>query len=181
MCVICFVPKGHDLPSRSDLFAMHCANPHGMGFASKSLSYKGMDFNTFYNRLQYVPKDEDIIIHFRFATHGSINAANCHPFKRGRVWFAHNGILDIEPDGDKTDSQTAFDDIIYPAIRRYGIDSIEVRNIIYDIIGYSKFAFIGDDGRARLFGRYEKFKGCLCSNLNFIHRLRYTPRYSFAV
>ena len=41
---------------------MHKANPHGMGFASKSLHYKGMNFETFYNRLQFVPKNENIII-----------------------------------------------------------------------------------------------------------------------
>ena len=95
MCVLCVVKAGHNLPSREVLMAMHRANPHGMGFASKSLHYKGMSFERFYNRLQFVPKNESIIIHFRFATHGSVGIKNCHPFYSRRIWFAHNGILDI--------------------------------------------------------------------------------------
>lgn len=179
MCVLVIVKAGHNLPSREDLMAMHRANPHGMGFASKSLHYKGMNFDTFYNRLQFVPKDEAIIIHFRFATHGSIGAKNCHPFHRGRVWFAHNGILDIIPRGDMTDSETAFQDILYPVVREYGVNSLELAYTANEIIGYSKFAFLdAESGEIRTFGRFEEYNGYLCSNLNFV---RYTePRVRFA-
>ena len=156
MCVIVVVKAGHKLPSRSELLEMHCQNPHGMGFVSKSLNYRGMDFEKFYHRLQFVPKDEDVIIHFRYATHGSVCAANCHPFNQGSVWFAHNGILDIRPEGDMTDSETAFRKYIYPAIKTYGIDSDEVCMVIEDIIGSSRFALLGSDGKVRMFGNFTK-------------------------
>lgn len=179
MCVLCIVKAGHNLPSRKDLWAMHQANPHGMGFASKSLSYKGMSFERFYNRLQFVPKDENIIIHFRYATHGSIGVKNCHPFKKGNIWFAHNGILDINPHGDMTDSETAFRDILYPVAREYGIFSDELYATVDEVIGYSKFAFMDKEGDIVTFGDFKEYHDMLCSNLNFI---RYTmqPVYSNA-
>lgn len=177
MCVLVVIPAGHSLPSKSDLMAMHRANPHGMGFASKSLHYKGMDFNRFYNRLQYVPKDEAIIIHFRYATHGSVKMQNCHPFHKGGIWFAHNGILDITPRRDMTDSETAFRDILYPVAKRYGICSAELEYTVEEIIGWSKFAFLDKEGNVARFGDFRLYKGYWCSNLNFV-RYTQTPRLS---
>ena len=40
MCVLCIIKSGQPLPSKTDLWVMHLANPHGMGFASKSIHYK---------------------------------------------------------------------------------------------------------------------------------------------
>lgn len=158
--------------------AMHRANPHGMGFASKSVSYRGMSFEKFYNRLQFVPKDENIIIHFRYATHGSVCAQNCHPFKRGGIWFAHNGILDVKPREDMTDSETAFRDILYPVAKEYGIYSDELKYTVCDILGWSKFAFLDERGNVALFGDFQEYHGMLCSNLNFV---RYTGVPSFSL
>lgn len=173
MCVLTIVKAGHSLPSREMLWAMHKANPHGMGFASKSIHYKGMNFERFYNRLQFVPKDENIIIHFRYATHGSVCAKNCHPFKKGSIWFAHNGILDIKPEGDMTDSETAFRNILYPVAKEYGIYSQELYATVDDVIGCSKFAFLDSKGEVVMFGDFQDYNGLLCSNL---HWMRYLNR-----
>lgn len=179
MCVLVLCKAGHDLPSREDLLAMHKANPHGMGFASKSVYYKGMNFERFYNRLQFVPKDENIIIHFRYATHGSVCPKNCHPFKKGSVWFAHNGILSIEPEKDMTDSETAFRNILYPVIKDHGLHSDELRYTVEEILGWSKFAFLDKTGDVSLFGEFQEYHGMLCSNLNWV-RYTYKPTYSKA-
>lgn len=178
MCVLCVVKHGSPLPSRQDLLAMHRANPHGMGFVSKSLHYKGMNFEKFYNRLQFVPKDEAIIIHFRYATHGSVCAENCHPFRKGSMWFAHNGILDIKPRGNMTDSETAFQDILYPMAKEYGIFSDELAATVNEIIGYSKFAFMDKSGDIMMFGDFKKYHGYWCSNLNFVRYTDFMPRFS---
>ena len=180
MCVLVFVKAGNPLPSYKDLMAMHKANPHGMGFASKSVHYKGMNFVKFYTKLQFVPKDENIIIHFRYATHGSIGAKNCHPFKRGSMWFAHNGILDVTPQDDMTDSETAFRNILYPVAKKYGLNSNELRDSVEGIIGYSKFAFLDKEGNVTLFGRFQEYKGMLCSNLNWVHYTTTQHKYSRA-
>ena len=178
MCILLVVPAHAKLPSKSELMAMHRTNPHGMGFACKSMHYKGMNFERFYNRLQFVPENEDVIIHFRYATHGSIGVKNCHPFHKGGIWFAHNGILDIEPEGDMTDSETAFRNYIYPSIKEYGIDSQEVNWVIDEIIGYSKFALLGRDGKARRFGAFTEYHGRYYSNMRHLDYLSRYYRYA---
>lgn len=164
MCVIIYVPAGAKLPSYEELKAAHKNHPHGCGFACKSMHYKGMSFERFFERLQFTPLDEDLIIHFRYATHGSIGVKNCHPFKFKGMWFAHNGILSIKPREDMTDSETAFRDILAPAAIEYGLDSKEFAEIESEVRGHSKFAFIGKDGKGRLFGDFTMYNGRYYSN-----------------
>lgn len=180
MCVLIVKPAGVDIPSKEIIEAAHKANPHGCGLASPSVHYKGLNFKEFKKHLNAVSKYEPCIIHFRFATHGSICDKNCHPFKQDDTWFAHNGILDIEPEGDMTDSETAFKNIIYPTIEAHGIDSLEVEDAIDSVIGYSKFAILHDD-ELYLWGDFlDSDDGCFYSNLRFlpylndyIHNSRY--------
>ena len=80
MCVICVKPAGRALPTKAELKAMFVQNHDGCGFACKSFSYHSMDFEDFYESLCRVPKKEPCIIHFRWATHGSVGLGNCHPF-----------------------------------------------------------------------------------------------------
>lgn len=170
MCVICYIPKGVKTPSAKILRAMHEANPHGNGFCTPTLFAKGLNFDYFMQKISKRDINEPCIIHFRLATNGSIKRSNCHPFKQGNVYFAHNGILNVRAWGDMTDSETAFIKYLYPAIERYGIDSDDFRYIVQGIIGYSKFAFMQDDN-VRLFGDFVKWQDCYFSNLRFRHRL----------
>ncbi len=168
MCVIIFKRKGVPLPSRAILRACYAANPHGMGFISSSGKYyRGMNFDDLLFGLDRVRKEEECIIHFRIATHGSIRPENCHPFRSGSIWFAHNGILSVDPEGDMTDSETAFRNILVPVIDRYGIDSEEFDETVNSIIGTSRLAFMVN-GRAYLFGAYYYLNGCYYSNLRFL-------------
>lgn len=168
MCVICFIPKGVKTPSYTMLKAMHMANPHGMGFCTPTKFVKGLSFDYFVEQLRKRSVSEPCILHFRLATHGSIRKANCHPFRKNGVCFAHNGILGITPIGDKTDSETAFIRYLYPSVEHYGLYSRELADIVGDIIGSSKFAFM--QGRdVRLFGHFEEMDGCFYSNLRFTY------------
>lgn len=117
MCVICYIPKGVETPSYRVLRAMHNANPHGQGFCTPSQFSKGMNFDYFVEQLRKRSINEPCIMHFRWATHGSIKRANCHPFNINDVYFAHNGILSVRPMRDKTDSETAFIRYLYPLHR----------------------------------------------------------------
>jgi predicted glutamine amidotransferase len=117
------------------------------------------------------------MIHCRLATHGSICEANCHPFERDGVFFAHNGILNIEPIGDKTDSETAFVKYIYPVVKRYGLQSDETKNLVSSLIGSSKFCIFDTDNMTiRLFGAYEKMGGVYYSNTRFLYYIRQSKR-----
>ncbi len=50
-------------------------------------------FYSLYNHA-YNESDGDILIHFRYATHGTISVENTHPFKIGaNTTFIHNGML----------------------------------------------------------------------------------------
>lgn len=168
MCVIIAKPAGVALPAENILFAAHQANPHGCGFATPTKIYKSLNYARFRKALSKVNPLDPCIIHFRLATHGSIKAGNCHPFRRGNVMFAHNGILSIEPDGDMTDSETAFQNFIYPAIKTFGLYADETNEIIDYLIGYSKFAIIQGD-ELRLDGDYQKMPdGCFYSNTRFM-------------
>ena len=178
MCVIIIKPAGQQLPSDSELRQAHARNPHGCGFVSKTHHYKGMNFETFLKYIHKVPVSENCIIHFRLATHGSKCKANCHPFNRGTVWFAHNGILDIRPEGDMTDSEAAFQNIIYPAIQKYGFKSSYVTRVVNKIIGYSKFAMMDEYGNIRTFGQYINYQGRMYSNL---HHVSYRDSWSIPV
>lgn len=168
MCVIIVKPAGVKMPDNDTLKAAYQANSHGCGFISPSAFYKGMSFDSFKRHLKQVSDDEPCIIHFRLATHGSIRRANCHPFNRGDVWFAHNGILNIMAQGDMTDSETAFQNIIYPAIEKYGYGSIQMDMAVKRVIGWSKFAFLKGES-LKLYGDFIRYEdGCYYSNLRFM-------------
>lgn len=168
MCVIVCKPQGVKMPSERIITACARANRDGFGFCTPDKFFKSTSFIAFEDKLQAVRIDEPCIMHFRLATHGNVMQSNCHPFQKGDVYFAHNGILDIVPFKGKTDSETAFQSIIYPAIERYGLDSIEAKKAINSVIGYSKFAIM--QGRnVRLFGSFDDVEGCLYSNLRFAY------------
>lgn len=167
MCVIIYKPAGVKMPSRQILDACYRANSHGCGFvSSQGLFFKSLNYQDFLKQLKNVRKEDECILHFRLATHGSIKEENCHPFKDGDVYFAHNGILSINPIGDMTDSETAFKTKIMPKIQAYGIESEEVKSTIDNIIGYSKFAIM-QNGAVRLYGLFTQCQGLYFSNTRF--------------
>lgn len=85
------------------------AHPHGAGIAysyrkgrSKiSVARKGfMSVDSLLVALDRVPKDVDIAIHFRYATHGSVSQVNTHPFPVGKDRYVmHNGVLPLGSPG----------------------------------------------------------------------------------
>ena len=152
-----------------------------MGMCTPSVSYKGMSFETFCKRLQKRSNDEPCLLHFRLATHGSIKMANCHPFydHNTDTYFMHNGILDVTPHGDMTDSETAFRDYLAPEIEQHGLDSDELKYTVHGLIGYSKFAFMQGDN-VQLYGEFFKRYGVYYSNLRFSYYMRpQTPKYGY--
>ena len=171
MCIIIAKPQGAKLPPYKILENCARRNPDGFGFATVNGCYHFMNFDTFCRCLEEAAEDrQSLLIHFRWATHGSIGLTNCHPFRDDvtGVSFAHNGILNIKPYKDMTDSETAFRGPYVPKIRRYGLDSDELAYEVYQTIGYSRFAFLGQDSQIRCFGPFYEFGGCKYSNANFM-------------
>lgn len=172
MCCLVFKPKGKSLPKENIIRSICEANPDGFGFATPTKIFRTLDYNTFIKALKRVSTDEPCIFHARWATHGSVKISNCHPFKKDGVCFAHNGVLNITPVGDKTDSETAFLYRILPMINKYGLNSRETTNAINSIIGSSKFALM-QGNNVRLFGNFTQLSdGCFYSNLRFAYKYR---------
>lgn len=115
-----------------------------------------------------VNKEDDAMIHLRYATHGSKTKENCHPFEADGFIFAHNGVLPIESKNDMTDSEIYFHRLL-PKLKKYGIDSPQVKKDVENIIGGSKFCiFDTQRQQVKLFGHYTEVNGCYFSNLNFV-------------
>lgn len=170
MCVIIYKPAGVPMPSKDILTACYHANSDGVGFCTPNAMFKGTDVNSILRELSKVKTCEPCLIHFRFATHGSVCDANCHPFANNKTYFMHNGVLSIRPVGDMTDSETAFRKYIVPRIEKYGLSSKSVELAVNKMIGGSKFAFM-QGYRVYLFGRFESYEGCLYSNLRWQYHL----------
>lgn len=152
---------------------MHRMHPDGMGFVSETMSYKGLNFETFIKHFHKIPANENVIIHFRFATHGSVKKRNCHPFKDADIWFAHNGVLAIPTRGDITDSEAAFRGYIMPIVRLFGYGSSEMDSVIYKIIGTSKFALM-HNGVVRTYGKFTRIGDRLYSNTRHLWSINHS-------
>ena len=165
------------MPPKAILNRCATLNPHGFGFATKDKIYKTLSCEEFFKAIKEIPRTETAILHFRFATHGSIKIENCHPFKdeKSGISFAHNGVLDIQTKDDMTDSETAFKRIFVPILRKHGISSPQLFCSIAEIRGNSRFAFIDKNGDYQLSGTFKQHKGCWYSNRNF---LPYSSSYS---
>lgn len=175
MCVIIIKEKGVDVPSKDFLKKAFNTNSHGAGYATdKGKFFKTLSFETFYTHLKNnVKKGDACIIHFRLATHGSIKASNCHPFKGkakgvGDVFFAHNGILDIKSRKNKTDSELCFRHILLPIMNATGGYSESLDIAVEGVIGSSKFCMVDKSGVVHKWGQWIKHDGLLLSNTRFL-------------
>ena len=168
MCIIIVKPSGVDMPTIQTLESCLLRNNHGFGFSVPNKKpFKTMSFSTFVDKLYQIDIETPCIIHFRYATHGSINQKNCHPFKVDDIAFAHNGVLNVENINDMTDSETAFKYILMPSIKTFGLKSKQFKNTIQSIISTSKFAFLTDDGEIKTYGHFIDDGGLLYSNNSY--------------
>lgn len=174
MCVIIVKPAGVRMPSRAVLEAAAHCNPHGFGYVVPGRRYRTLDAEKFLSSLESIDDNEPCIMHFRLATHGSKRVRNCHPFKIGNVYMAHNGIFNVVPTDDMTDSEEAFRTFVYPAIAKYGWRSEAVRETAeYLNMGYSKIALMRGDDIATYGHFYRRYDDdCLYSNLRFEASMR---------
>jgi len=141
MCIIVIKPKNHQLPSKKILSQCFYSNPHGAGFmynnsqnSNNSTDHnshhvtiaKGfMDFESFYSAITSITADNlynsNLVIHFRWATQGSINSKNCHPFPISKkikdlqalnfttnTGITHNGVISFCSIPNKSDLKISY-------------------------------------------------------------------------
>ena len=170
MCVLIIKPRGVKMPAKDILKKCHKANPHGCGFISERHFYKTLYFDEFLEKLNEVEDSENCIIHFRLATHGSINVHNCHPFRdrKTNTFFAHNGVLPIESKNDLTDSEICFRAEIVPALKDYGFDSKEFDRVVNRIRHGTRFAIM-HKGEVKTYGDFQTLNNIKYSNLRWLN------------
>lgn len=103
MCLAIFQPVGVSIPE-GHLAEGFRSNSDGAGFmyfddAGELCTFRSMSFDKFIDEYETQwalhGQDSPFSIHFRWATHGSRNVSNCHPYRLGEnVAVLHNGIID---------------------------------------------------------------------------------------
>lgn len=162
MCMLCVIPP-NVIPSRQKLENSALNNPHGFGFAivipseNRIHVERTMNADTSINRfldMRGKYPEGYAMWHARYATHGSTNVENCHPFQVGvgnnLTYLAHNGILPIiEPKGDDRSDTRIFAEDLLPAIGGVtALDNPQVSNLIEDFTSGSKVCILTVDPRA---------------------------------
>src|SRR6185295_7173865 len=99
MCIAIYKPEGLVSPEKNLAESFRC-NKDGAGFAlwdgKKVTISKGFfTYQQFLDAWKAVSQAENTkaLVHFRVATHGTIDTDNCHPFQLKDGALIHNGII----------------------------------------------------------------------------------------
>ena len=122
MCLLLFKPADKEIPySYLENGAM--SNPHGSGIAiadgerliiQKSQKWGAEEIQRALDKF----KGHPAIVHFRYATHGSKNYQNTHPFWLNDKWCAaHNGVITIPTQKDESDTRAFLRVHVRPLLR----------------------------------------------------------------
>ena len=157
MCMLCVVPP-NVLPSRDKLVYSAINNPDGFGFAiviskeKRILVEHTMDADESVNRfldMRARYPDDYALWHARYATHGSTNVPNCHPFYvvDEQTVLAHNGVLPIDiPAGDtRSDTRIFTEDILAKMGGVKALDNPHMYNMIEEYTSGSKLCVLTVD------------------------------------
>jgi len=117
-----------------------------------------MDFETFYTRFRKAEKDNPdtpFLIHFRIATHGTVDLYNCHPFiVDSEHSFIHNGVIAGMSATDKNDNRSdtrIFNDTILRKLPIGWEKNEAIVSMIESRIGISKLCLLSIDGTVTIF------------------------------
>lgn len=172
MCVILYKKQDVKIDLETLILARN-TNSDGMG-----LSYFDNNEVIFERNLKPTKNDlkncikktqgKDAIFHFRIATSGGVNLANCQPIynKKANFLLFHNGVIPSLNGASNTASDTV--------LLSYLLEHNEVdNNKLLEKLAtktFSKFVLIDNSNKLFLFGDFKNYKGLLCSNLNFVPR-----------
>lgn len=156
MCIIAVKPA-HSEISTDNLFNMWMNNPHGAGFMyakdGELRVTKGlMTFEELLAAYDTV-RDEKLVMHFRWRTHGPTSKRLTHPFMVHKdVAMVHNGVIPRMKAGKKDSDTSVF------AAKLRGLDNnimnmiaqVNTRRHLMELIGLSKLVFMNAKGQIRI-------------------------------
>lgn len=181
MCIAIHKPAGIVL-DRAIYQSCFDANPDGAGFAAVTPS--GLIIRKGYFELDALlsdmepHKDQNLLVHFRIATHGTVDAFNCHPWPidtpSGRGFAViHNGIIrSCGSSKEKSDTGHFVDEILTPLLSA-DPDILDNPAIIAllerDVTFSNKLVILRDDGKVWFLNGDEGIDdlGCWFSNQSY--------------
>ena len=152
-------------------------NPHGGGIAyiigGRIETKHSLNRDSLWSDYQKAMRDhpEEMMTHFRIATHGSISLPNCHPFRvRNGVVIAHNGIVSQlvqETKDDESDTRALVRIVLRNLPSRFP-DNPGMNELVADYLGYDKLGMLNlfTEERAIRYGTWttDKATGIHFSN-----------------
>ena len=191
MCLIVVKPKDIDLPKEAYLLHAAKRNSDGQGLAYVKKGEKTVrlkkDFATAEQLIAYmnenITKEDDLVIHFRLATHGLKDEGNCHPFPitknklllrktelECKSIMAHNGVLsqyNREDDTELSDSQRFVLEILSDSVVKENLQSAAIQRLVTDFLGGDRLVVLNSKGELILFGDFKEEDGISYSNAGF--------------
>ena len=163
------------------------------------------DFEDRVNRLkrEIDTTKEGIVFHFRIGTAGTNSKENCHPYMissnydklhstrlKTNIGVAHNGILhDYNPTKSEeeelniNDTQKFIAQVLTYFKKQHGTEftmNKQVVDIISNLLGTSKLAFLDNDNRVSLIGAFVEENGVYYSNSTYSYdRYSYRTYYDY--
>lgn len=187
MCIATLIPSGVEIPWDA-LRNGSIVNDDGHGFAiaSKALGlevFKSMKYNETEAALEEARERHGIssivVFHSRFATHGTTNEFNIHPFytdDKQETVMVHNGVLPLEfhPVGNDARSDTrVFAARVASEVTKNGVPSRRAAANLGSIIGMgNKLIFLSvatGEPKVRIVNAFlgEQEMGCWFSNTGY--------------
>jgi len=121
------------------------------------------------------------LVHFRWATHGDISVANCHPFRLSSGAAAvHNGVLSYASTVEKSDTSHFCDEILSPLLAVLPADCQAVRHLVEETIGGgNKIAVLSNGGEIVIYNekRGHWLDGAWYSNDSYKPRVSVYEQY----
>lgn len=183
MCLAIYKPAGVEIPTKNleNGFQNH-EDGAGMAWAVNGVLHvrKGM-FKIEEVLEQYEKiKEYPALIHFRKATHGKIDAANCHPFlfNDNKLALIHNGVLNIKCSIDGLSDTAHFVKLVLEPMVKFHKLPINDGALFYLVctsIGTDKMAVMDGNGKTYIFNesKGEWDGGCWYSNTSFRYAYSY--------
>lgn len=183
MCLAIYKPEGLLIPE-DHLEEGFDSNPHSAGFAvvddGRVKIFKGYfkweEFLAAYRPWAF----RQALVHFRWATHGSRDVKNCHPFRvTDDIVMIHNGVLDISTNSKpkRSDTWHYVDGVLAPLASR-DPDFFMRPELVFmggQAIEGSKFCFLRGDGAYGIWNESDGhwLQGVWYSNHSYKHTAKW--------
>lgn len=172
MCLIIHKPESKLIPAAL-LTDAYTRNSDGWGIMfvdnGEVQAIKGFSLDELIRHVELIQGGRQIFVHLRMRTDGAVNIQNCHPFQVGSsgVYMMHNGIIDIETYGGKSDT-AVFVDMITPILEsnRDLVFDTGFTSLVHEYIGHSRVVFLHPNGKYNIItdSAWVEWEGLSLSN-----------------